>query len=92
VLAVHDTGAVGFGPPGADELLEHRRFGLLGLADQWGTFVTAQHQQDPRSGADADDLAGDVRQAEVLQPSVPMVSTDRADRKSFESVVVDSAT
>ena len=56
--------------PAPDELLEHRGLRLLGLQEQRVVVVAAEHQDDPRPGADAadaDDLAGDVGDAEVLE-------------------------
>jgi hypothetical protein len=54
----------------AQEGLKHRGLGLLELQEQWIVVVAADHQHDPRAGADAadpDDLAGRVHVAEALQ-------------------------
>ena len=80
VLAVDDAFAVGAVSARSDELLEHRRLGLLGLEEQRVGVVAAEHQHDPRPGADAadpDHLAGDVGQAELLQ-QVATVALQRA--------------
>ncbi len=70
VLAVNDALAVGDVSAGSDKVLEHGRLGLFGLKEQRIGVVAAQHQQDPRSGADAadpDHLAAGVDHAELLQ-------------------------
>ena len=71
--------AVGWVAAGPDEVLEHRRLGLLGLQEQRVGVVAAEEQHDPRSRADAahaHDLAGRVDQAEVLQ-EVAAVALER---------------
>ena len=87
VLAVHDPFAMGSAVAAPDELLEHRGLGLLGLQEQRIGVVAAEHQHDPRPGADAadaDDLAGHVGQAEVLEQVAavarqrPAVAADHA--------------
>ena len=64
----------------AQEGLQHRRLGLLGLQEQRVAVVVAEHQHDPGAGADAahaDHLAGGVHVAEALQ-QVPVVACQRA--------------
>ena len=54
----------------AEEPLQHRLLGLLGLQEQRVAAVAAEHQHDPGAGADAadaDDLAGRVDVVEVLE-------------------------
>ena len=81
----------------SEELLEHRRLGLLHLQEQRVLAVAAQQQRDPGARADAahtDDLACEVGQAELLEQYAPVVlqcgrgrsATARADRRTFPRV------
>ncbi len=54
----------------SNELPEHGRLGLLGLEEQRVGVVAAEHQHDPRAGADAahpDHFARRVGELELLQ-------------------------
>ena len=56
--------------------LEHGRFRLLDLQEQWIGLVLAEQQDDPASCSDApdtDDLAGVVGHAEALEQMLAVV-------------------
>ena len=70
-----------------EELLEHRRLGLLHLQEQRIPAVAPQHQRDPGARADAADahhLAREVDEPELLEQQLALVRTSvpRYERSS----------
>ena len=71
----------------AEVRLEHRRLRLLDLEEERVVVVPAEQQDDPAAGADAadaDDLAGDVDQPELLE-QVAAVALQRAPVRAGSS-------